>query len=305
MPTYYVIVTCRNSEKNIEEALLSIFNQSVKPSYMIVIDDGSTDRTPRILSRLKERISGLHIITNPDLGYDIGRVVSNWNKAIRLSYDLQLEKTDYHMIATDDTVYEENYVEKIFKFLDLNQHIVIASGTFDDTKYATPHGAGRLINNIFFGKIERFYPEIIGYESFILYAARYQGYDYAVVSNARFEHTRKLGSDHNFYDWGQSMKALGYHPLFVLVRCLLYFIKNKPIGRLGSIVMFYKYLTYRPLKEGYYSLYQKEVRDYISKIQVNHMKEDAKKLIMKKLNKIPGIHLAEKMNITNLRTLKT
>jgi glycosyltransferase involved in cell wall biosynthesis len=302
--TYYVIITCRNSEKSIEEALLSVYNQSIKPEYVIVIDDGSTDKTSRILSNLKDKISSLYVITNPDLGYDIGRVVKNWNKAIQLTYDLDLEKTDYHMIATDDTVYEKNYVKKILKFLDNNQHVVIASGTYDN-KFSTPLGAGRFINNKFFEKNQKFYPEIIGYESFILYAARYEGYNYAVVNNARFEHTRELGSDHNFYDWGQSMKALGYHPLFVLSRCIVYFLKDKPIGRMGPIIMLYNYLTYRPKEEGYYSLYQKDVRDYISNMQINQMKENIKNFLIKKLSIVPILNHTEKFSFSNPRTMKT
>src|SRR6185437_2225184 len=298
MQTYYVIITCRNSEKNIEEAVLSVSNQSIKPVYIIVVDDGSTDKTSHILSGLKEKISNLYVITNPDLGYNIGRVISNWNKAIQLTYDLGLKETDFHMIATDDTVYEKDYAQKLLKFLDNNHNIVISSGNYDDNKYLAPHGAGRFINNKFFKKIE-FYPEIIGYETFILHAARYHGYDYAVVHTARFEHARKLGSDHNFYDWGQSMRALGYHPLFVLCRCIIYFIKDKPIGRWGSLIILYKYLTYRPKKEGYYSLFQKDIRDYVRNTQLNNLKK-----LIKKLSIVPLLDI-EKLSFSNLRTVKT
>jgi len=270
-------MTCRNSEKNIEDAVLSISNQSIKPKYIIVINDGSTDRTLSTLSHLKEKISNLHIITNPDLGYDIDRVVSNWNKAIKLTYEMNLEKTDFHLIATDDTVYEVKYAEKILAVIKDNPHIVIASGNFDDNRYVTPHGAGRFVNNKFFEKNDGFYPEKIGYESFILYKATKDGYDYKMVSNAKFRHIRELGQDHRFSDWGQSMKALGYHPLFVLERFLIDFIKNKPIGRVGTISILYYYLTYKPNNYGYNSLYQKELRDYIRMCQINQFKNKIKK----------------------------
>jgi len=270
-------MTCRNSERNIEDAVLSISNQSIKPKYIIVINDGSTDRTLSALSHLKEKISNLHIITNPDLGYDIGRVVSNWNKAIKLTYEMNLEKTDFHLIATDDTVYEVKYAEKILAVIKDNPHIVIASGNFDDNRYVTPHGAGRFVNNKFFEKNNEFYPEKIGYESFILYKARKDGYDYKMVSDAKFRHIRELGQDHHFSDWGQSMKALGYHPLFVLEIFLIDFTKNKPIGRVGTISILYYYLTYKPNNYGYNSLYQKELRDYIRMCQINQFKNKIKR----------------------------
>ena len=118
--TYHSIITCRNSETSIEDCILSIYNQTVKPSYVLVIDDGSTDNTSYILKKMKDRISDLFIITNPDLGYDITRVPFNYNKAISFIKNNQLESTDYHMIASDDAIYERDYADKIIKFMDKN-----------------------------------------------------------------------------------------------------------------------------------------------------------------------------------------
>lgn len=298
MYTYYVIITCRNSERDIETAILSVYNQSIVPSYIIVIDDGSTDRTPYILSKLKEKIFNLYVITNPDLGYDIGRIVSNWNKAIQLTYEIGLEKTDFHMIATDDTVYEENYAKQILMFIKDNPNIVISSGNYDQNNYITPHGAGRFVNNEFFEKYHKFYPEIVGYESYILHAARKEGYDYAIVHNAKFKHTRKLGIDHGFKEFGTSMRALGYHPLFVLSKLVSEVIKNKPIGRFETLRILYHYLTYRPSKNGYNSFYQQDVRDYIRKTQLNQIRNKIKKLSKNITHQILGqIHF---MNIKKI-----
>ena len=104
MGTYFTIVTCRNSENDIEKAIKSLSDQTIKPSYIIVIDDGSKDNTGEILKRLSDEIHNLFIISNPDLGYDISRIVKNWNKALALKAEKMLEETDYHMIGTDDTI---------------------------------------------------------------------------------------------------------------------------------------------------------------------------------------------------------
>ena len=53
MGSYYAIVTCRNSENEIESAVNSLLRQTIKPRYIIVVDDGSTDNTHNILERLK------------------------------------------------------------------------------------------------------------------------------------------------------------------------------------------------------------------------------------------------------------
>src|SRR4029079_5464139 len=75
--SYYAIVTCRNSENEIENAIISLLKQTTRPKYVIVVNDGSTDGTSKILEELKSKNDRLYLITNPDLGYDIGRVVKN------------------------------------------------------------------------------------------------------------------------------------------------------------------------------------------------------------------------------------
>jgi glycosyltransferase involved in cell wall biosynthesis len=270
--TYNVIVTCRNSEQNIKSALTSLINQSITPKYIIVVDDGSKDNTPNILKDIQSDNNNLYIITNPDMGYNIGRVVQNWNKALRFAKELNLEMTDYHMIATDDTQYEQDYCEKIIRYMDSDISLAIASGNFDNNHYVTPHGAGRLVRNSFFCNNHGYYPEKMGYESIVLHTANQMGFTYKVIPEAKFLHTRELGSTHNFYEFGASMRTLGYHPLFALGRILIYFVSGKPIGRLGSLSMLYYYLSYRPRKEGYDSMFDETTRRSIRNDQAKRIR---------------------------------
>ena len=263
MGSYYAIVTCRNSENEIENAVNSLLKQSAKPRYIIVVDDGSTDNTNSILQGLKLKNENIYIITNPNLGYDIGRVVKNWNSAINLAKNTNLESTDYHMISTDDTHYEELYAAKIMRKMDYDDKIAISSGNYDDNNYTTPHGAGRFIRTSFFDNVLGRYPEKMGYESVILQLSLYHGFKNVVNNEARFSHTRPLGTNHQFYEFGASMRTLGYHPLFVLGRFVQCFLAGKPMGRLGAIRMLYYYLTYEPKKEGYDSMYDPEIRKAI------------------------------------------
>jgi glycosyltransferase involved in cell wall biosynthesis len=256
-------VTCRNSEIEIENAINSLLKQSAKPRYIIVVDDGSTDNTNSILQGLKLKNKNIYIITNPDLGYDIGRVVKNWNSAIDFAKNTNLEPTDYHMISTDDTHYEELYADKIMSQMDYDDKIAISSGNYDNNTYTTPHGAGRFVRSSFFDNVLGRYPEKMGYESVILQLSLYHGFKNVVNNDARFSHTRPLGTNHQFYEFGASMRTLGYHPLFVLGRFIQCFSAGKPMGRLGAIRMLYYYLTYEPKKEGYDSMYDPEIRKAI------------------------------------------
>jgi glycosyltransferase involved in cell wall biosynthesis len=272
---YFVVVTCRNSEDTIKAALTSIGQQKIGPEYVMVINDGSTDKTKDILDNMQKDWPSLYVITNPDLGYDISRVVKNWNAAIKLSRESGLRKTDYHMIATDDTIYPWDYAEKILSYMDSNPRIAIVSGNYTKHKPIMPHGAGRFIRNSFFEETSwhGYYPEQMGYEAAVLYEASRCGYRYTVLDDVMFEHTRPLGQIHKFYEFGASMRTLGYHPLFVLARFLKYFITGRVIGRQGSIYMLYYYLSYTPKSDGYDRMYDKDLRLYVRSKQVGRLKD--------------------------------
>jgi glycosyltransferase involved in cell wall biosynthesis len=271
---YFVILTCRNSQSTIRSAIESILKQTVLPEYIIIINDGSTDKTAEIIQEIRSAQSSIYVITHPDWGYDIKRVVSNWNEAIRFSKERNLKRTKFHLIATDDAEYSPEYVETLIQSMDSNEKIAIASGTYSEHAPAMPHGAGRLVNNSFLENTiwRGCYPEKMGYESAVLYEADRCGYNHIVISNARFRHTRPLGLGHKFYEFGASMQTLGYHPLFALGRILKYFVTGEVTGRIGAIYMLYYYLSYEPKSEGYDSLYDERIRNYIRTHQLKRLR---------------------------------
>ena len=275
MSDYFVILTCRNSQNSIRSAISAILNQTVAPEYIIVINDGSNDKTAEILQEIQSTCHYLHIITPPDRGYDITRVVKNWNEAISFSKKSGLKSTKYHLIATDDTEYSPDYVNKLLRSMDSNENIAIASGTYTQYIPVMPHGAGRIVRNSFLegSTWKGYYPEKMGYESAVLYEAARSGYEYLILSESRFKHTKPLGQSHKFYEFGASMQTLGYHPLFVLSRFLKYLLTGEVTGRVGALYMLYYYLSYKPKAEGYDSLYDERIRLYVRNTQIKRLKD--------------------------------
>ncbi|HET6640321.1 MAG TPA: glycosyltransferase family A protein [Nitrososphaeraceae archaeon] len=273
MGSYFAIVTCRNSEDDIHDALMSLRNQSLAPQYVIVVDDGSSDKTAEMLTRSKQNWQSLYVITHSDLGYDISRVVKNWNEAITYSRSKGLIHTTYHMIATDDTTYPSGYAKQLVDFMDNNANIAITSGNY--TKYVPekPHGAGRFVRNSFFENTQwgGLYPELMGYESAILYESERLGYRYSILTEARFQHSRPLGKHHKFYEFGASMKTLGYHPVFVWGRFAKYLATGEVTGRTGAFNMLYYYLSYKPKTVGYDRLYNDQLRKFVRETQKRRM----------------------------------
>jgi hypothetical protein len=176
------------------------------------------------------------------------------------------------MISSDDAQYELQYAENIIKYMDSDPLIAVASGEYKNDTSDKPRGSGRFVRNDFFDSVLNYYPERIGYESAILYIALKNCLKCELIHEARYIHARQLGSNHHFHDWGQSMRSLGYHPLFAFFRFVKYLLLGKPIGRLGALRMFYCYLAYKPRAEGYDSMYDSELRKFVRLTQLKRMK---------------------------------
>ena len=73
-----IVVTTRNEENSIQNLLESIVIQTRKPTEVIFLDAGSTDRTREIISSFKPKIKGLKLIKSKLVNRSKGR-----NKAIK------------------------------------------------------------------------------------------------------------------------------------------------------------------------------------------------------------------------------
>lgn len=66
---YVLISPCRNEAAFMRETLDSVIAQSVRPSRWVVVDDGSTDETPRILAEYSAKHPWIHVVTRSDRGH--------------------------------------------------------------------------------------------------------------------------------------------------------------------------------------------------------------------------------------------
>ncbi|HUS50477.1 MAG TPA: glycosyltransferase family A protein [Candidatus Paceibacterota bacterium] len=263
--TYYHFFCVRDSEKSILDVVDSIINQSYKPEKIIVVNDGSSDQTGKILDEYKNKFPELiEVIHTDSKTRDYSRIPKLWNMCIRKEYD-------FHMVGAGDVVYEKDYAQKLLNEFEKNSKLMICSGDHIPFKTKFPHGGGRFVKQSFFFKNYDKYFEIMGYESEILYRALSQGYEIKVFNDIILEHREELGYGHNFEEFGRGMKALGYHPLYVLGRCFTELLKDDNIGKKGIFNMFWKYLTYKPAESGYFSSFPKEVRKEIYNYQKQHI----------------------------------
>lgn len=270
--SYWTLVTVKNGEKTISKSIESILGQSIKPSLICIVDDGSTDSTSNIIAKLADSNPGvIFAITLEDRGYDIRRIVHNWNTACDYVKDHR-EDYDYLLISSDDVVLPADYVKRLIKEMNNDPMLAVISGSrgLEQSDYLSlPEGAGRLIRLSFFKEIGYRHPPYYGYEPWILYKAMQLGYRVKKLQDLNYDHIRTFGTGHNFIEYGAAMRCLGYHPLFVLARVARnILIHQTGISRRASVRMLFDYLFQSKWKaDPYFQYFDPDLREFVRKIQ--------------------------------------
>jgi len=66
--TYVVIAPCRDEARFCRRTLDSLLAQTCRPSLILLVDDGSTDETPKILAEYAEKYPSFRLFTRKDRG---------------------------------------------------------------------------------------------------------------------------------------------------------------------------------------------------------------------------------------------
>jgi poly-beta-1,6-N-acetyl-D-glucosamine synthase len=66
--SYLLISPCRDEASYLRETLDSVLAQSLRPARWVIVDDGSSDETPRILAQYARRYPWIEIVTLGDRG---------------------------------------------------------------------------------------------------------------------------------------------------------------------------------------------------------------------------------------------
>lgn len=112
-----IILPIYNVEKYLEESLRSILNQSYKDYELIVVDDGSTDKSLDILNKYKSKFNKIKIFTKDNRGVSEARNLA-----------LSHAKGDYILFVDSDDFLKKDMVEKmVLKAKESQSDIVISN----------------------------------------------------------------------------------------------------------------------------------------------------------------------------------
>jgi len=130
-PLVTVRIPAYNHERYIEKAILSIVNQTFQDFELIVINDGSTDRTPEIIDRLSEEY-GFRVIHQENAG-----LTKTLNRLIRLA------KGQFITGCASDDFWPETRLEEQVKCFEQHPEADLVHGNFttvDGVDQIAPNG---------------------------------------------------------------------------------------------------------------------------------------------------------------------
>jgi len=104
-----IVIPTYNGEKYIREAINSCLNQTYKNIQLIIVNDGSTDRTEEIINSFKDKRI-LHV------GHKKNRGLPE-----ALNTGFSYAKGDYLTWISDDNYYTKNTIEEMVNFLEMNK----------------------------------------------------------------------------------------------------------------------------------------------------------------------------------------
>jgi len=124
---FLIIIPTHNEEQNIAFCLRSLADQSYKDFKIVVVNDGSTDKTQQIVENfIQLQNSNVELLTLPKSEHQPGaKVVSTFNKGLE---NQDLEKFDVICKFDADIIFPENYLEEINKIYEKNPKAGMVSG---------------------------------------------------------------------------------------------------------------------------------------------------------------------------------
>jgi hyaluronan synthase len=117
-PLVTIIVPVKNEEGNIKRALQSCINSTYSPKQIIIVNDGSTDKTPQILDQMHKEYPYLHII---HLSKSVGK-----KKAIEMASEIA--KGEIYVFMDSDCNMANDAVENTVKIFLSDRRIGAVTG---------------------------------------------------------------------------------------------------------------------------------------------------------------------------------
>lgn len=231
---YALISAARNEAAFIEQTILSVVNQTIRPVCYVIVSDGSTDGTDDIVMRYAKQHSWIKLMRNDG---DQQRNFGSKAKAVMAGYK-QLINADFDFVGNldADITFEADYYANILQMFEKNPRLGLAGGIrYDkcDGEFKRVYAAENSVGGPYQLFRRECFEAIGGYmnlscggiDAVAETMARMHGWEVAAYEQFIVHHHRCTGTANRSlfeasFRAGQRDYMIGYHPLFELARCL-------------------------------------------------------------------------------------
>ena len=250
---YLLITPCKNEGKNLPHVIDSVANQTILPVVWIIIDDGSTDDTSKVLQEYGSCYKWIRVLRLEEQPHDLGLhlaevMIKGFDLAI--SY-CQKNHLDYSYLGNldGDIVLPNNFYENLINEFEKDASLGVASGGTENLvdeklikvhlRPTEPSGGHMLIRRKCFeecGGILRSY----SVDSVVKAKARIRGWKtWRFEENITIE-LRGVNRGNGYWNgtkkMGESFYFRNVHPVNVGVKSIRYLIGSPHYGFIPFLV---------------------------------------------------------------------
>jgi biofilm PGA synthesis N-glycosyltransferase PgaC len=227
-----IISPVRNEAAYLQRTIASVAAQTVVPAVWLIVDDGSTDDTPKIAQAAAARHAWIRLYRRPDRGVrKVGAgVVEAFDDGLR---QFDPRNYDYVCKLDADLEFEPVYFERLFEKFEADPCLGTASGKawirLDGGRLIPERsgdefsaGQAKLYRVACFRQIGGFVRAVM-WDGIDCHRCRMLGWSARSFRDPelRFIHLRPMGSSfksiyHGRLRWGYGQYFMGTHPLYAL-----------------------------------------------------------------------------------------
>ena len=246
---YAIISPVKDEEVYVEATLRSVANQTWKPSQWVIVDDGSTDRTPEILSSYAKQFPWIQVVRvqrGPERQLGSAEIRA-FSKGLE---HVQVESLDFVVKLDCDVDLPPDYFERLLAKFQEDENLGIASGVYLEnhtgnwTAIPMPAyhaaGASKVVRTACFREISGFalYP---GWDTADEIKAQALGWRTCHFEEIQFRHLKPegagIGSLQKNLLHGEAYYRTGGGKLFFLMKVLHRLLFGRPFFIAGLALL--------------------------------------------------------------------
>jgi glycosyltransferase involved in cell wall biosynthesis len=231
-PPYVLVTPAHNEEAFIEKTIVSVVNQTVLPVKWVIVDDGSTDKTPEIIRRYLAEHAWMEMVQMPQRrDRSFAAKVQSFNAGYERVKDLQ-----YEVIGNldADISFDNDFLAFLVDKFEMDPALGVAGTIFREEGYSSEtdsfegqkHVSGQcqLFRRRCFEEIGGYIPHRAGgIDWMAVTTARMMGWKTQSFREKWFFHYRTLGTAGrsplaSLFSYGEKDYYLGGHPVWELFR---------------------------------------------------------------------------------------